>query len=401
MKKLFTLLLFAVCCIAGYAQAVIDPLLSEEMTRRSDDEKIKVIVIMKSQYDRAQMNRRADYYVNRSERREFVVNELKAFAYASQYDLRHSLAEMQRNDMTTEPVVLWMANALYFDATKAAIQDLAYRNDIEIMGFAKEYNWIPDGEEATPAMATREITQNVIQVHANQVWELGYTGQGVVVAVIDTGVNYHHVDLADHLWDGGSDFPNHGYDVYNHDNDPIDDMGHGSHCAGTVCGDGSGASQTGMAPDATLMCVKCLDGNGNGGAQSISEGIQWAVEHGCDLFSMFEEQDEVLYLKQDSHWNNKGALMAYDNMLDQLNKDHNDYSSAEVTRTKDSYGDLSKMLYPAARKSEFNYNYELNETYSYETPTKSVEDAITFPYGDGAVEGASVEITDDMGVFYQ
>lgn len=96
----------------------------------------------------------------------------------------------------------------------------------------------------------------------------------------------------------------------------------------------------------------------------------------CDLFSMFEEQDEVLYLKQDSHWNNKGALMAYDNMLDQLNKDHNDYSSAEVTRTKDSYGDLSKMLYPAARKSEFNYNYELNETYSYETPTKSVEDAI-------------------------
>ena len=285
MKKLFILLL-VVCSMAGYAQAVIDPLLSEEMTRRSDDEKIKVIVIMKSQYDRAQMNRRADYYVNRSERREFVVNELKAFADASQYDLRHSLAEMQRNDMTTEPVVLWMANALYFDATKAAIQDLAYRNDIEIIGFAKEYNWIPDGEEATPAMATREITQNVIQVHANQVWELGYTGQGVVVAVIDTGVNYHHVDLADHLWDGGTDFPNHGYDVYNHDNDPIDDMGHGSHCAGTVCGDGSGASQTGMAPDATLMCVKCLDGSGNGGAQSISEGIQWAVEHGCDLFSM-------------------------------------------------------------------------------------------------------------------
>ena len=285
MKKLFILLL-VVCSMAGYAQAVIDPLLSEEMTRRSDDEKIKVIVIMKSQYDRAQMNRRADYYVNRSERREFVVNELKAFADASQYDLRHSLAEMQRNDMTTEPVVLWMANALYFDATKAAIQDLAYRNDIEIIGFAKEYNWIPDGEEATPAMVTREITQNVIQVHANQVWELGYTGQGVVVAVIDTGVNYHHVDLADHLWDGGTDFPNHGYDVYNHDNDPIDDMGHGSHCAGTVCGDGSGASQTGMAPDATLMCVKCLDGSGNGGAQSISEGIQWAVEHGCDLFSM-------------------------------------------------------------------------------------------------------------------
>ena len=286
MKKLLFLFMALLLCVSGFAQAIIDPLLSEEMTRRNDDEHIKVIVIMKSQYDRVELTRRANYYATRAERREFVVNELKEYTAASQYDLRRSLSEMQRGAMVTEPTVLWMANALYFDATKAAIQDLARRNDIEMIGFAKEYNWIPDGEEATPATATREITQNIIQVHANQVWELGYTGEGVVVAVIDTGVNYHHVDLADHLWDGGSDFPYHGYDVYNHDNDPIDDMGHGSHCAGTVCGDGTGASQTGMAPDATLMCVKCLDASGNGGAQSISEGIQWAVEHGCDMFSM-------------------------------------------------------------------------------------------------------------------
>ena len=179
MKKLFTLLLFAVCCIAGYAQAVIDPLLSEEMTRRSDDEKIKVIVIMKSQYDRAEMNRRADYYVNRSERRAFVVNELKAFADASQYDLRHSLAEMQRNGMTTEPVVLWMANALYFDATKAAIQDLAYRNDIEIMGFAKEYNWIPDGEEATPKSMPTRYGNSDIQVKV--LWWLSSTRVSTII----------------------------------------------------------------------------------------------------------------------------------------------------------------------------------------------------------------------------
>lgn len=286
MKKLFILFFMAVLCMSGFAQNVIDPLLAEEMGRRADDEKIKVIVIMKSRYDRAEMKRRADYFVNRAERREFVVNELKEFATATQYDLRHSLAEMQRHGLTTEPTVLWMANALYFDATKAAILDLAQRNDIAMMGYAMEYNWIPDGEEATPAPATREITQNVTQVHADQVWELGYTGAGVIVAVIDTGVNYNHVDLADHLWNGGTEFPNHGYDVKNHDNDPMDDHGHGSHCSGTVCGDGTGPSQTGMAPDATLMCVKCLDSSGNGGAQSISEGIQWAVEHGCDMFSM-------------------------------------------------------------------------------------------------------------------
>jgi subtilisin family serine protease len=286
MKKLLSLFLMLVCCMAGYAQAVIDPLLSEEMNRRNDDEQIKVIVIMKSQYDRAQLNRQADWFVTKAERREFVVNELKEFATVAQYDLRQSLVEMERNGMVSSPTVLWIANALYFDATKAAIQDLARRNDIEIIGYAMEHNWIPDGEEATPASATREITPNVTQVHADQVWALGYTGEGVVVAVIDTGVNYNHLDLADHLWDGGSDFPHHGWDVYNHDDNPMDDHGHGTHCSGTVCGDGKAGSQTGMAPNATLMCVKCLDATGNGGAQNISEGIQWAVEHGCDMFSM-------------------------------------------------------------------------------------------------------------------
>lgn len=272
--------------MAGYAQTVIDPLLSEEMARRNDDEKINVIVIMKSQYDRAQMNRQANYFATRSERREFVVNELKAFAEATQFDLRLSLDEMRRNDMTTEPTVLWMANALGLSANKAAIADLARRNDIEIIGYDIERNWIPDGEEATPASATREITPNVTQVGANQVWDLGYTGEGIVVAVIDTGVNYNHLDVADHLWDGGTEFPHHGFDVYNNDNDPMDDHGHGSHCSGTVLGDGTAGSQTGMAPDATLMCVKCLNANGSGGATPISAGIQWAVEHGCDLFSM-------------------------------------------------------------------------------------------------------------------
>jgi subtilisin family serine protease len=286
MKKLFTLLLMAACCMTGYAQTVIDPLLSEEMNRRNDDEQLKVIVIMNSRYDRTQLNRRADYFVSRAERREFVVNELKEFAATSQYDLKRSLSEMERNGMVSAPTTLWMANALYFDATKAAIMDLARRNDIEMIGYAKEYNWLPDGEESKPVGVTREITQNVIQVGADQVWDLGYTGEGVVVAVIDTGVNYNHVDVADHLWDGGAEFPNHGYDVKNHDNDPMDDHGHGSHCSGTVLGDGTAGRQTGMAPDATLMCVKCLDATGNGGAQSISEGIQWAVEHGCDLFSM-------------------------------------------------------------------------------------------------------------------
>lgn len=285
MKKYMLFLLFLLF-VSGYAQPVIDPLLDEEMSRRQEDERIEVVVIMNSHYDRTQLNRRAGYYVTRSERREFVVNELKAFAEASQYDLKQSLSEMEHRGMVSSPTVLWMANALYFNATKAAIQSLTLRDDIAIIGFAKEYKCIPDGEEQKPATMKREITPNVLQVRANQVWNLGYKGEGVVVALIDSGVNYRHVDVADHLWDGGDEFPHHGYDVYNHDNNPVDDNGHGSHCAGILCGDGTGGTHTGMAPEVTLMCVKSMGASGHCNAANISEGIQWAIEHGCDMFSM-------------------------------------------------------------------------------------------------------------------
>ena len=285
MKKIVTFIFGVLICICGYAQT-IDPALLEEMGQRRDNEKIRVFVIMRQQYDQQQLNRRAAHFTTRAARREFVVNELKQFAEASQSDLRHSLAEMQRNELVSEPQVLWIANAIFFEATRNAILSLANRSDIMVIGFDEERNWLPDGEDAQPADPTREITSNVTQVNADQVWNLGYTGQGVVVAVIDTGVNYNHLDLADHLWDGGPDFPYHGYDIYNNDNNPMDDHGHGTHCAGTVCGDGTAGSQTGMAPDATLMCVKCLGATGSGYDTQVMSAMQWAVDHGCDVLSL-------------------------------------------------------------------------------------------------------------------
>lgn len=285
MKKCI-LFLLSLLIVSGYAQSVIDPLLLEEMTRRDENEPIEVIVIMKSQYDHEQLNRRADFFGSRADRRDFVVKELKAFAATSQYDLRHTLSAMERNGMASAPTVLWISNALCFSATKSAIQDLARRDDIGMIGYAIQRCCLPDGEEASPATDLREITPNVVQVNADKVWDLGYKGEGVVVALIDTGVNYRHDDVADHLWDGGEEFPNHGYDVFNHDDDPMDEHGHGSHCAGTVCGDGTAGFQTGMAPEARLMCVKCTNPNSYCNAANMAEGIQWAIDHGCDLFSM-------------------------------------------------------------------------------------------------------------------
>ena len=286
MKRFVLISILLSACMMGFAQGCLDPLLCQEMNRRSDDERIEVVVLMKAQYDRSQLSRRADFFPTKAERRDFVVNELKAFAEASQHDLKRTLAEMESHGMVSSVRSLWSANTLYFEATKTAILDLAEHTDIETITLNTQHQWIAEGETPKPASATRETTPNITKVKADQVWELGYTGAGVVVAVVDSGVNYNHLDLADHLWDGGEEFPHHGYDIVNNDNDPMDDKGHGTHCAGTVLGDGTAGSLTGMAPEATLMCVKSIKADGFGGAVNIAGGMEWSVEHGCDLISM-------------------------------------------------------------------------------------------------------------------
>ena len=285
MKKTIFTIALALACMFAQAQ-VIDPLLQEEMNRRTDSEMIEITVLMKSRCDRNMLSQRASALSTRAERRAFVVDELKHFTEASQRDLKLVLAEMEQQGEVTAPRTLWMSNSLYFSATKETILALAKRDDVAHIGYNIERKWIEDDEKPTSANETREITPNILKVNADKVWELGYTGKDIVVSIIDAGVNYNHLDLADHLWDGGEVFPHHGYDVRNDDDDPMDDMGHGTHCAGTVAGDGTAGSQTGVAPDAQIMCIKSVNADGTGGAVKLAEGMEWSVEHGCDIISM-------------------------------------------------------------------------------------------------------------------
>ncbi len=94
-----------------------------------------------------------------------------------------------------------------------------------------------------------------------------------------------------------------------------------------------------------------------------------------DLFTLFEKQDEELYLKRDSHWNRKGAVLVYNALLDKLGIEHDSYKHVDVFRLKEEYGDLNKMLYPVTAKPEWNYFYQKDDVFSYKTDTKSVEDA--------------------------
>lgn len=95
----------------------------------------------------------------------------------------------------------------------------------------------------------------------------------------------------------------------------------------------------------------------------------------ADLFELFGNEKEQLYLKRDSHWNQKGAILVYDKILTQLGVEHDNYETAAALRLKEEYGDLNKMLYPLTAEPEWNYYYEKDHAFRYLTETKSVEDA--------------------------
>lgn len=112
-----------------------------------------------------------------------------------------------------------------------------------------------------------------------------------------------------------------------------------------------------------------------GNLKRLPKALKKADVSYCNLYSVFKEQEEVLYLKRDSHWNGKGALLAYNEMMDGLDYLHETYETTSAKRTRTEYGDLNKMIYPLAGEPEWNYDYEFEKSFEYVTETESVEDA--------------------------
>lgn len=84
-----------------------------------------------------------------------------------------------------------------------------------------------------------------------------------------------------------------------------------------------------------------------------------------DLTETFQNEDEVLYFKRDSHWNNKGALLAYNTIMDAMGREHETYANVPTVTEKDHIGDIDEILYPLAAEPEENIYYSKDWGFDY------------------------------------
>lgn len=137
------------------------------------------------------------------------------------------------------------------------------------------------------------------RINAAQAWDITQ-GQGVVVAVVDTGLDMTHPDIAANVWthpdeiagngvdDDGNGYIDdvHGWDFANGDNDPTDRHGHGTHVAGTIAAVGNnGIGVIGVAPQAKIMPLKGLSDAGSGLTSDLAQGILYAAQQGADVIN--------------------------------------------------------------------------------------------------------------------
>jgi len=115
-------------------------------------------------------------------------------------------------------------------------------------------------------------------IEAQAAWAVT-RGKGAKIAVVDTGIDYRHKDLADRVIDKGRDFAS-GND------DAMDDHFHGTHCAGSAAATMGNGGVVGVAPEASLIAVKVLGADGSGSYAGVANGIVYAADAGAHILSM-------------------------------------------------------------------------------------------------------------------
>ncbi len=260
---------------------------------------IPVTVVMRSQLNPAYRQFIGDGKT-KVVRRDRITQSLKAIAMDAQAGLLDQLRLEEANGEAVNVRPIWLHNVVGVQATRDAIFRIANRQDIAYIN----YNRPIPSEDLFPAIpgdggpGIEELECGTDLMGADEVWaDFGFTGQGVVVGHIDSGVCSTHPDIVNQLWSNPGEIANNGQDDDGNgfvddtwgwafdinSNQPEDFVGHGSHTAGTVAGDGTQGTESGVAPNAEIMVLRVSGSLSQ--EHLVWEAMQYAVDNGADLIT--------------------------------------------------------------------------------------------------------------------
>jgi bacillopeptidase F len=263
MKRSWTISI-ALIVIAGtvstsHAGAIHSDLLSQ-LRSLNPEEKISVIVTLTDQQNLQQFTGK-----DKKLRRSKIVRALRYKADKTQKPLLEFLRKKNVQKITP----FWIFNGMAVTIRADQVSELAKRPEVSSL----RLDGILTLPHPSPATAG-EPEWNLNAINAPALWELGYTGTGVVVASMDTGVDYLHPDIGP-KWRGGA---NSWYDPNGENNTPYDASGHGTGVMGVMVGGDAGGTSIGVAPGARWVAVKIFNDLGQASDSAIHAGYQWLLD---------------------------------------------------------------------------------------------------------------------------
>jgi subtilisin family serine protease len=207
---------------------------------------------------KAKPNLSRAYTMDWKSRGEFVVKNLQHAANTSQTSVKAYL-----NSRNAQYRDFWIGNMIIVEKSDlSTFNGLKGFSEIDRIGQRPKIILYEPVERGTDGSQTMAVEPNLSHVKADQVWALGYTGTGITVANIDTGVRYTHQALVNqYRGNSGGGIFDHSYnwwDPYSEHTTPADDNGHGTHTMGTMVGYDGGSNRIGMAPGAKwIACRGC------------------------------------------------------------------------------------------------------------------------------------------------
>jgi len=276
--------LLAVCATislssTSFSETILDENLLKQMEAVGPTGTVSTLVFLEEQVNiKALSDSITEANMRFVDRHRLVVETLQATALTAQESILTALQQRKKSDASIEVTPFWISNSIRVDARPEVILELSKRSDVGHMYLNYEIELVsPVRMGPVEQTDTRGGTeQGVIAIRATEAWQMGFTGEGVLVSTLDTGVDGNHEALASR-WAGlRPEYAGHPewafLDPYTYNNNfPFDSGSHGTHTMGTVCG-GSPGLGIGVAPDAHWITSAGID------RSSISETVADAIE---------------------------------------------------------------------------------------------------------------------------